>query len=637
MSSKKSNDYWIKAVHNPVANVRTTSYCITTANVLQDNEHKLILADLSGWLDKNTEMEKPNTSTITPMYIRVYQSTTIVKEIKINYLPSGIVSVKIDDTETSQEALFVAAGSSLYVFKGMKPFFKFNLPTRKPTNTEKQIWDDYREKRIDLQSFYDRITNYREANTNGDITLSAKYLIRQPFERWSHILQPLNDPTTKPDTSQLTGVIETPRTIVCISTIPKKSSDKDAVRHIIIGTECRNVYVMEVKSYTIIYTLHLPTGKFEDSAHSEDYGAIPIIIVASGIFEVEYRLAIACRNNFVYLFKRGSNEVVDRIFLENTTAIIGMVAIHKSLLIGTANQQLSAYTMKGKRLWRIDFTHSITSMVPMYYHPKNLRAALVAFSNGEVHGYKEKFPMFKFRLANENSTTDNDDNERSAFLVNAMHFGRFGREDGALTMITDNRHMFTYILKRNVEFATRDEHAGPPPSQKLPLDIPKKTVLFKEQQSKEKIQYKEIYKQYQYDLIKLKFLIGETYLNSLKKSLTPIVSTRNEQIKLNAHAVGMGPLFKVYISIQNTTHDGRPAIDLYLLLDSRSYRFNTSIITIPFLMPSLTYEFNVDVEYGNTSNNFATSGDISISLNKNEQETPLIVATLTMPMSECDE
>ena len=67
-----------------------------------------------------------------------------------------------------------------------------------------------------------------------------------------------------------------------------------------------------------------------------------------------------------------------------------------------------------------------------------------------------------------------------------MKFGRFGREDASLLLVTQGGALIIKILKRTATFDVRDPNPGPPKAQIEKLNIPKKTKVFVDQTVRER-------------------------------------------------------------------------------------------------------------------------------------------------------
>lgn len=119
-------------------------------------------------------------------------------------------------------------------------------------------------------------------------------------------------------------------------------------------------------------------------------------------------------------------------------------------------------------------------------------------------------------------------------VVVAMKFGRFGREDNTLVMISKDGSLIVKILKRMAKFTIKN--LSDPKSTNLMsrLIVPKKTKLFVDQTMREREQYLSIHKTFEHELIRLKLNSARTYVKSLQSSLNPVSLSTNESIKLSA-------------------------------------------------------------------------------------------------------
>ena len=67
-----------------------------------------------------------------------------------------------------------------------------------------------------------------------------------------------------------------------------------------------------------------------------------------------------------------------------------------------------------------------------------------------------------------------------------IKFGRFGREDGVLLMVTQGGALIIKILRRSVNFEVKEATPGPPATQLAKLNIPKRTKVYVDQMAREK-------------------------------------------------------------------------------------------------------------------------------------------------------
>ena len=93
-----------------------------------------------------------------------------VSENTIIDLPTGVVAFHMDQTEPLIPAVAVASGSHIYIYKNMRPYFKFTLPTLEIHPNEKELWS--RAGELDLGSLCDGLQNLRAEV--GDTKLTAR-------------------------------------------------------------------------------------------------------------------------------------------------------------------------------------------------------------------------------------------------------------------------------------------------------------------------------------------------------------------------------------------------------------------------------------------------------------------------------
>ena len=146
---------------------------------------------------------------------------------------------------------------------------------------------------------------------------------------------------------------------------------------------------------------------------------IPVYLSGSGLYDVEYRIIAACRDGALYTFKRGFKSPKASIPL--SSQIVGIEKSGKNVIIGCMDRNIYCYTTKGKKLWKIEMPADILALSGMEIRTKGIQGFIVSLNNNEVHIYKDKYVLSKFK------TQDN---------VIGIKFGKFGREESNLIMTT---------------------------------------------------------------------------------------------------------------------------------------------------------------------------------------------------------
>ncbi len=63
-----------------------------------------------------------------------------ISENTIIDLPTGVVTFHMDQNEPRVPAVAVASSAHIYIYKNMRPYFKFTLPTLDLHPAEKDLW-----------------------------------------------------------------------------------------------------------------------------------------------------------------------------------------------------------------------------------------------------------------------------------------------------------------------------------------------------------------------------------------------------------------------------------------------------------------------------------------------------------------
>uniref|UniRef100_A0A8C9VZM2 BBSome complex member BBS1 n=1 Tax=Scleropages formosus TaxID=113540 RepID=A0A8C9VZM2_SCLFO len=553
---------WLDAHYDPVANLYTFSSCIALADLHGDGENKLVVGDLG--------------TGACNIKLKVYKGTSLVSENTLLDLPTGLVSFHMDQHEPRTPAIAVASGPFIYVYKNLRPYFKFTLPPLEVNPLEQEVWTQAKEDMIDPMSLKEMLEGIR-------------FLMLDPQEMETYVnlhkQQPLRRQTV----------------ITCISTLKKNMAEEDAVSCLVIGAESKDIYVLDPEAFTVLSKMSLPS--------------VPTLIDVTGQFDVEFRITVACRNGNIYILRRDSPK--PKYCIELTSHPVGLVRIGKNVVVGCAQETLLSYTQKGKKLWTVYLPAPVMTMGLMDHHTRGFQAVLVGLSNCQVQLYRDK------NLLNIVKTPD---------VVTSICFGRFGREDGSLIMTTKGGGLIVKILKRTAVFDDRDTAPGPPLAQSIRLNVPKKTKLYVDQTMRERENAVAMHRAFQMDLSRLRLASARAYVKALESSLTPMSASLSEPLKMNAVVQGLGPSFKLTLNVQNTAAC-RPVMNLAVsfLYDEALYSMRPSFFKIPLLVPGLNYPIDAFVE---CLVDKGISDIIKVFVLQQGKSAPLLTAHINMPVSE---
>nr|XP_008177855.1 Bardet-Biedl syndrome 1 protein isoform X3 [Chrysemys picta bellii] len=529
--SNEANSKWLDAHYDPMANLYTFSSCIALADLHGDGEYKLVVGDLG--MAGHT------------MRLKVYRGTGLASESTLLDLPSAVVTFLMDQNEPRTPAVAVTSGPFVYVYKNLRPYFKFTLPPLDANPLELDVWEQAKEDMIDPLTLKEMLEGIRD---KAEIPLSVRSLR------------------------------------FLAQDVPEMEN-----------------FVNLHKGQPIKRQMTLPS--------------VPAFLDVMGQFDVEYRVTVACRDGSIYILRRESKR--PKYCIELSAQPVGLVRVHKNIVVGCSDETLQGYTQKGKKLWTVYLPAPLMTMSLLDQKSRGFQAVMVGLANQEVHMYRDK------NLVDIIRTQD---------VVTSICFGRYGREDNTLIMTTKGGGLIIKILKRTAVFEEKDTSLGPPVAQSIRLSVPKKTRLYVDQTLRERENAVAMHRVFQMDLYRLRLMAARAYVKALESSLVPVTSTLQEPLKMNAVVQGIGPTFKLTLHIQNTSA-GRPSINLLVsfLYDQSLYAMKRAFFKTPMLVPGLNYPIETFVE---CLSDKGISDVIKVFVLREGQSMPLLTAHINMPVSE---
>nr|CAB3225139.1 Bardet-Biedl syndrome 1 protein-like [Phallusia mammillata] len=577
------NVNWLKAHFDPVAGVYSFSSCIALADLNGDGDHKLVIADLG--------TGKYN------MMIKVLKGTSVVQENTLLDLPTGVVSVYMDMTEPRTPGLVVASGSGLFVYKNMRPYYKYNVEALTVLPEEQQLWDQSKVGNVDVATLADALNSLKNEYSSSMLTSQTSHFLKlSSQEEAKQFVEDYKNVPLKRET-----------VITCITTMKKSMAEDDAISCIVLGLENKEIHIVDCEAYTVLhkFTVH----------------GVPVIINVSGLFDVDFRMFVACRNGCVYTLKKDSDNA--RVCLDLNSQVVGMERIHKCLVVAMMDRTFTSFTTKGRQLWSLEMPADILCTTIMDHKAKGFKAVMVGLSNNEVHIYRDKNLVDTVKL-----------NDRPQ----ALCFGRYGREDSTLVAVLASGALQVLILKRTAEYADHSLHRGPPSSQYMKLNIPKKTQLFVDQTVRERENGIEMFQNFQNDLQMMRVNVAEMYLKGLQSSMTPLSDDPNVPLKLSATVQGIGPMFQLILTIENTAlpspSDAKLLTDLKVVFKylDKVYTVSPGVLSLPALVPDIPYKFSIQVEC--IASDQPAQDTITAFIVKPDNTKPVVTANISMPASE---
>jgi len=567
---------WLHAWHDPVVGLRAPQSCVRLVDLYGDGNSRLIVGDMSKKL-------------------RVYRGTAMQDEQELLDTPSAIAAFYTDTNMPRTPAIAVASGPFVFIYRNLKPYFKFTVPPLEIDQMEMDTWNELKGDRVSVQAAVDLLASARDNGTRLSARSMDFLALEDDLQREEYVASQKNVPLTQQTV------------ITCMETIKKNSDEEDAVSSLILGTEAKQILLLDPRGSSIIASVTLQ--------------GVPALMSVSGLFDVDWRIVVACRDGKVYTVKSGDvrskTAVVLGKVIEVETQPVALARIDKLIYLATMSNVVHCFLLKGKKNYSMTMPTYVTNMeVLAVKKARVVNALLIALANGEVRLYRDKHLIHILNYKE---------------IVTALRFGQYGREESTLVILTKAGALDIKMLQRKANLESSAVAAGPPPEQDIPLNIPKKTKLYVEMTQREREQAVDMHRMFQRDLCKLRLHTARTYVKIITEGQMGISPVGGASIRLNAQVQGLGPHFKIKLEIQNGGAKPMLKVPLTFVFNRQLYTMRQSQMVIPILLPGLMCNYETDIDCFDENG----GADVVKILVLNPTSTvPLVSAIVNMPRSE---
>ncbi|KDO23995.1 hypothetical protein SPRG_10692 [Saprolegnia parasitica CBS 223.65] len=567
--AKAEKSPWLHAHHNAVAGIKAFSPCIKLADVYGDGDYKLLIADADRRL-------------------KLYKGTTLLSEQAVLGEPVALSVFYSDAARPRTPSIAVASGPSIYIYRNMRPYYKFTLPSLDVSPDETKLWGQLAKCEVDIVGAVHQLNLLRSRGT--PLTQRSRgFLAIDDMEQQAEFVSRYMDDPLVEHTA-----------ITCMTTLSKNMDEKDAIGCLVVGTEAGQIYVLDQQGANIAAKAFLPST--------------PVEIAVNGLYDVEYRLIVSCRNGSVYTVKNG--ELLKSV-IELESPACALLQMDKGIIVACMDRKVSSFHLKGKKNWSMIMPQDVVAMEALNLRrTKHSKGILIALRKGEILLYNEKIKVTSFHLDS---------------LLTGMVFGQFGREEASLVLVHKSGALTLKILQRNADLEGTSTSSGPPPEQDIPLNVPKKTKLYVEQTQRERDHAIEMHRHFQRDLCKLRLTTVRSYVKVIRDGQGPVSFATGASIRLNAKVQGLGPHFKIQLQLQNSGAKFVADIPIALHYDHGLYRIPQSLLQIPLLLPGVQYAYAIDVESIDAT---GAADSIYIFVCGKDSCVPIVSAVVNMPLSD---
>lgn len=228
MDDKLAPDNWLLAHSDSSSNLYTHSACITFCDLNGDGDNKLVIADLADG--------------VHGMKLNIYRGTLMLSQLTLIDCPCGVISFYMQSNEPRTPAIGVGSGSFLYIYKNLKPFYKFSLPSLQVNQMENEVWQKIYDNQIDSVTFRKELISLQSEIGETNLTTKSQFLLS------------ISDPTAMVEFVKFNQNLPLKRCniITCLATIRKTVEEENNLNCIVIGTENKDIFIIEPDAFTIL-------------------------------------------------------------------------------------------------------------------------------------------------------------------------------------------------------------------------------------------------------------------------------------------------------------------------------------------------------------------------------------------------
>nr|CAB3516411.1 unnamed protein product [Spodoptera littoralis] len=509
-------------VGNDDIDLNTLPQNLALLDLQNDNEFKLLVGDFGRGEDGPK--------------LKIFKGAMQIFDMVLPDLPLGVVGFYISETvPRSVPIVAVAYSSCIFMYRNLKLFYKYYLPSTELSMCEMEVWKQLNQNLLAFNT--EQQLEYLENNTELPSKKNAE--------------------------------------IVCVSTLKMHSIDKWSVSCLVVATEDGDVMFLDPQTFSQLSQAKLCGVK-----------KTPFQMVTSGLYTVDYRVTIATREKTVCVLKRDWAE--GRILFNTDDHIIAIevVTADSSVMVICADHTMACYNKKGKKQWCLTLEHRPVAMtlVPVLHLGVTLTG--VALASGHVHLYDGKSRRDTVFVRDVVSVM------KFGQLGQEEHVLIIVTGGGNLMLKILKRTADFSAHAAGVEISPSG------PTGQKPWLIPKKSKLFLEQSARERENAASNDARNVPTRAEQTAPAGRADVAGGARALRQLVGTGPmEAMRLTAEVEGLGPVFRVTLIIENNSKE-KAVIGLAILfhVHTVNYKVSNPYIKVPLLSPGGKLKFPTKIE-----------------------------------------
>ncbi|KAK0161845.1 hypothetical protein PV327_008253 [Microctonus hyperodae] len=574
MCSKLSSSRWLEAVWEPSTRMKTLSGGLDMVDVSGNGDAKLIVVDLG--FDKADSAK-----------IRVFSGGDQVSEHNLTGPACGVVGFYTENGNSRSAVVAVALGANVFIYKNMKPHFKYCLPYLDAHPKEREIWHKAGlEPELHAQRLHDDLELLlKELGAAFISPRTLKFLSLDEHHRIEFAEQYRRLPLTRLNAVTTIGLIR------------KDTWNDPACSCLIIGTESGEILILDPRSFALVDKHHL--------------GWAPVAISTTGLWSGDGIIFVVSRDSRVGSLKKGLSTITLWDKLSAPAVAIAPLTCGGVAII-TMDGVLVGFSSKGRRLWRVQLPGLALDMTGLPVPETGLSLLAISVPRIGILIYDAQYHV---------------DTITTLEPISALKFGKMGQEERAMAMVTINGGLCVKILKRTANFNARSVPAiSSTNSTHNRFVIPKKTRLFVEQSIRERSEAVKIHNTFQQGQLRLRLSVAK----KAQQVLHSVDDGEANLITLEISVLGLGPTYNIRTLVTNVS-DNILTPSLFLVFRTTETTIEPRVVDLPLLPSGIPIPIIVKA-----TPKAAIIDKVKVLLCKKGKIQPITSATVILPVAEPD-
>ncbi|THD27866.1 hypothetical protein D915_001300 [Fasciola hepatica] len=174
--------------------------------------------------------------------LKIFRGIEKVQEIRVPDPACGILAVNVAVGDQVIQDLAVAAGPNIYIYRKLKPYFKFKLPVFEPQEEELAVWQRAKTGTLSVNELWTSLDQLKQRAVR--LTSRSARFLQLPLTDLSDYYDRYREVT-----------LESQTVATCMQTLYRQQASSDSVQCLIVGAEQNCLFVVDPTTFVLLATV----------------------------------------------------------------------------------------------------------------------------------------------------------------------------------------------------------------------------------------------------------------------------------------------------------------------------------------------------------------------------------------------